>query len=183
MNPKGVLASVAVLTLAVVASAPAQQKEIAGEMVTVKGLVEAIDHSNRVLTLKMEDGEFENITVPKGAEGFDEVKIGDTLQVRYYDNVTVRVKKPGEPDVNEAEIGAIPSGAPSPSGTISAQRRMTVKITELDHEKGVVTVEGPNGYKYSRRIEDKKAARKLKVGDRIDMTWTEAVQIAVIPGT
>ena len=57
---------------------------------------------------------------------------------------------------------------------------MTVTVTEMDLEKGVATVEGPNGYKYSRRIEDKEAAKKVKVGDKIDMTWTEAVQISVL---
>jgi ribosomal 50S subunit-recycling heat shock protein len=182
MSLKSVMASTAVLALALVVAAPAQQREIAGDMTTIKGMVEAIDHSNRVLTLKMDDGEFENVTIPKSAERFDEVKIGDTLQVRYYDNVTVRLKDAGEPDVNEAEIGAGAAESGSPAGHIATQRRMTVKVTELDHQKGVVTVEGPNGYKYSRRIEDKKAAQKVKVGDRIDMTWTEAVQIAIIPG-
>lgn len=182
MSLKKILVATCALTLAAATVTLAQQKEIAGDMATVKGLVEAVDHSNRILTLKMEDGEFENVTVPKGAERFDEIKVGDTLQVRYYDNVTVRLKEPGEPDVNEAELGASSPGAASPSGTIAAQRRMTVTVTELDLEKGVVTVEGPNGYKYSRRIEDKKAAKKVKVGDKIDMTWTEAVQIAIIPG-
>jgi hypothetical protein len=182
MNLKSTLAVTAVLMLVVVALAPAQQKEIPGDMTTVKGTVEAIDHSSRVLTLKMGDDEFENINIPKGPQRFDEIKIGDTLQVRYYDNVTIRMKEPGEPDVNEAGAAAVPSRTASPGGTISAQRRMTVKVTELDLEKGVATVEGPNGYKYSRRIQDKEAAKKLKVGDRIDMTWTEAVQIAIIPG-
>ncbi len=182
MSLKKILVATCALTLAAATVTLAQQKEIAGDMATVKGLVEAVDHSNRILTLKMEDGEFENVTVPKGAERFDEIKVGDTLQVRYYDNVTVRLKEPGEPDVNEAELGASSPRAASPSGTIAAQRRMTVTVTELDLEKGVVTVEGPNGYKYSRRIEDKKAAKKVKVGDKIDMTWTEAVQIAIIPG-
>jgi hypothetical protein len=30
--------------------------------------------------------------------------------------------------------------------------------------------------------QDDKAAKKLKVGDKLDMTWTEAVQISVIRG-
>ena len=182
MKLKSVLAAAAVLTLAVALPALAQQTEIAGDLVTVKGSVEAIDHTNRVLTLKMEDGEFENITIPKGAERFDEVKVGDTLQVRYYDNVTVRLKEPGEAPVDTAELGAVAAdAASSPGGTIAAQRKMTVTVTKLDLEKGVATVEGPHGYKYSRRIQDKEAAKKIKVGDKLDMTWTEAVQITVNP--
>jgi Cu/Ag efflux protein CusF len=182
MSLKKTLVAVCALTLAAATVTLAQQREIAGDMTTVKGVVEAIDHSARVLTLKMDDGEFKNIDVPKGAARFDEVKIGDTLQVRYYDNVTVRLKEPGEPDVNSAELGAGPSDSGNPGGHVAAQRKMTVKVTAIDLEKGVATVEGPNGYKYSRRIEDKKAAKKVKVGDKIDMIWTEAIQIAIIPG-
>ena len=182
MRLKNVLAAAAVVTLAMAGVALAQQTEIAGEMVEVKGTVEAIDHTNRVLTLKLEDGEFESLTIPKGAERFDEIEVGDGVQVRYYDNVTVRLKEPGEAPVDTAEVGATPADAASPAGTIAAQRKMTVTVTELDLEKGVVKVEGPHGYKYSRRIQDKEGAKKLKVGDKIDMTWTEAVQIAIIPG-
>ena len=182
MSLKRTLVPALALTLAAATVTLAQQKEIAGDMVTVKGSVEAIDHAKRVLTVKTEDGEFTNIDIPKGAERFDEVKVGDTLQVRYYDNVTIRLKDPGEADVNTAEVGAGRSESAGPGGHIATQRKMTVTVTALDLEKGVATVEGPNGYKYSRRIEDKEAAKKVKVGDKIDMTWTEAVQISIIPG-
>ena len=181
MSLKNALVATAALTLAVALPALAQQKEIAGDMVTVKGTVEAIDHTNRVLTLKMEDGEFENLTAPQGAERFDEVEVGDTVQIRYYDNVTVRLKEPGEPAVDEAEVGAGRAESATAGGHIATQRKMTVTVTELDLAKGVVTVEGPHGYKYSRRIQDKEVAKKIKKGDRLDMTWTEAVQITVNP--
>jgi hypothetical protein len=181
MKLKIVGATVAVLALAAALPVLAQQAEIPGDMVTVKGTVEAIDHTNRVLTLKMEDGEFDSIEIPKGAKRFDEVKVGDTVQVRYYDNVTARLKEPGEPPVDTAEVGATPSGAAAPGGTISAQRKMTVTVTAIDHEKGVATYEGPHGYKYSRRLQNGELAKKLKVGDRLDVTWTEAVQISVNP--
>jgi hypothetical protein len=181
MRLKGILAVAAVLALAVALPALAQQTEIAGDMVTVKGTVEAIDHTNRVLTLKMEDGEFDSITIPKGAKRFDEVKVGDTLQIRYYDNVTARLKEPGEPAVDTAEVGATPSESASPGGTISTQRKMTVTVTAVDREKGVATYEGPHGYKYSRRLQNSELAEKIKAGDRLDVTWTEAVQISVNP--
>jgi hypothetical protein len=181
MKLKSILAAAAVLALAAALPVLAQQTEIPGDMVTVKGTVEAIDHTNRVLTLKLEDGEFDSIEVPEGAKRFDEVKVGDTIQVRYYDNVTARLKEPGEAPVDTAEVGATPSASASPGGTISAQRKMTVTVTAIDHEKGVATYEGPHGYKYSRRLQNTELANKLKVGDRLDVTWTEAVQISVNP--
>jgi hypothetical protein len=181
MKLKLVCAAAAVLALAVALPALAQQTEIAGDMVTVKGTVEAIDHTNRVLTLKMEDGEFDSITIPNGAKRFDEVKVGDTIQIRYYDNVTARLKDPGEPAVDTAEVGATPAESASPGGTVSTQRKMTVTVTAVDRENGVATYEGPHGYKYSRRLQNSELAKKIKAGDRLDVTWTEAVQISVNP--
>ena len=74
----------------------AQVKELPGERVTKTGTVEAIDHKARVLTLKNEKGEMVTVDVPAAAPRFDAVKVGDKVTVTYYDNVTVRLKKPGE---------------------------------------------------------------------------------------
>lgn len=181
MKAKNALAALAVLTFGVAALAGAQQKELAGEMTTVKGTVEAIDHAQRVLTLKTEEGEYVTLDVPSGAKRFDEVEVGDAVQTRYYDNVTVRIKDPGEKDLDSAEASVKRATGAHPGATVSTQRSMTVKVTAIDHVKGVATYEGPHGYKYSRRIQDKEMAKKVKVGDKLDVTWTEAVQISVIP--
>jgi len=181
MTKTKALTAAAVLTFAVAALAGAQQKEIAGDMKTVTGTVEAIDHAQRVLTLKIEGDEFVTLDIPNAAKRFDEVKIGDKVQTRYYDNVTVRIKDPGEKDVDMASAKVTPSDSARPGATVSAQRSMTVTITAIDSETGSATYEGPRGYKYSRRIQDKEMANKVKVGDKLDVTWTEAVQISVIP--
>ena len=54
-----------VLALVLAATAGAQVKEIPGEKITASGVVEAIDHSSRVLTLKDEDGEFVTVDVSR----------------------------------------------------------------------------------------------------------------------
>ena len=51
-------------------------------------------------------------------------------------------------------------------------------VTAMDPKAKSITVTGPNGYKYSRRVADKKAFEQLKVGDRLDMTWTNALLIS-----
>jgi len=48
--------------------------------------------SNRLpVTVFDEDGELVTVDVPAGARRFDEIKVGDKVTARYYDNVTVRV--------------------------------------------------------------------------------------------
>ncbi len=42
-----------------------------------------------------------------------------------------------------------------------------------------ITFSGPNGWTYSSRVEDKKALATVKVGDKVDITWTEALLLSL----
>jgi hypothetical protein len=59
------------------------------------------------------------------------------------------------------------------------QRAITATVTALDRKASTITVVGPNDWKYSSRVEDKKALEKVKVGDRLDMIWTDALLISL----
>jgi len=160
----------------------AQTKTLEGDAVVRTVTVEAIELSTRTLTVKGDKGVYETLVAGPDVARFQELKVGDKIRVHYYENVVVRVKKPGEEavDVDSAALTKNKSGA-RPGGTAATQRTITVTITEMDAKKGTVTVKGPNGYNYSRKVDDKKALSKLKVGDQLDMTWTEAMLIAVDP--
>lgn len=167
------------LCLAVAAGAAAQAKEIPGESITASGTVEAIDHTKRVLTLKTEEGDFVTIDVPKQAARFPEIKVGDKVTARYYDNVVVRLKKPGEAAVNQLEGAVTPGAGAKPGATVAAQHTMTATVEAIDPKVPSIKFKGPKGWSYSRRVLDKKVLEQVKVGDRVDFTWTEAVTIEV----
>jgi Cu/Ag efflux protein CusF len=170
----------AVLALALAAAAPAQIKEIPGDTVTASGTVEAIDHTSRVLTIKdAETGELVTVDVPAGAKRFDEIKVGDKVTARYYDNVTVRLKKPGEAKVNAGEAAITPGAGAKPGATLAAQHTMTATVEAIDAKVPSITFKGPKGWKYSRRVQDKNVLKQVKVGDQVDFTWTEAVTVEV----
>jgi vancomycin resistance protein YoaR len=169
----------AVLALALAASARAQVKEIPGDMVTVSGTVEAIDHTKRVLTMKNEKGEFTTVDVPADVKRFNEIKVGDTITAKYYDTVSVRLKKPGEAAVNTDTAGKTAATGAKPGTTVASQRTMTAVIEAIDPKIPSITFKGPNGWKYSRRVADKEALKQVKVGDQVDFVWTEAVILEV----
>jgi plastocyanin len=156
-----------------------QIKTVPGEKVTKSGTVEAIDHKARVLSLASASGELVTIDVPASVERFDQVKVGDKVNVTYYDNVTVRLKKPGEAPVNTLTGALTPTEGAKPGGTLGAQRTMTATIEAIDPKVPSITFTGPQGWKYSRRVEDKNVLKQVKVGDQVDFTWTEAVLINV----
>ncbi len=160
------------------ALAAAQIKTIPGDAVTLTATIEAIERASRLVTLKDPDGTLTTITVPDDIKRFNELKVGDIITARYYENVTLRVKAPGEKDVDTTQ-GALTRGKGGrPSGTAAAQRTITATITAIDPKVPSITLSGPNNWTYSSRIVDRNVLKQVKVGDKLDITWTEAVMLS-----
>lgn len=175
---KKILAALLTTTVFLPAIAAAQIKTLMGETVTVSATVDAIERSSRSLTLRAPDGKLTTITVPADVKRFDALKVGDTLTAKYYENIVVRVKQPGEKDVDSASGGVTKSGGQKPGATVAAQRTITATVTAIDPKIPSISLSGPNNWTYSSRVADKKALAQVKVGDRLDLTWTEAVLIS-----
>jgi len=158
--------------------AVAQIKTLPGDSITVTATVESIERSSRLLTLKRPDGAMETIKVPAEVKRFDELKVGDTITATYYENVVLRVMRPDEKDVNTSSESLTPSGGKRPGATAAAQRRVSATITAIDPAIPSITLSGPNNWKYTSRVEDKAALKQVKVGDRLEITWTGAVMIS-----
>jgi hypothetical protein len=157
--------------------AMAQTKTVTGESKTVTATVEAIEASSRTLTLKQPDGTYVETVVPESVKRFSQIKVGDKITARYYENIVLCLKKPGEKDVDTAAKATTP--AEGPAGTRAKQRTISATITAIDPSVPSITFTGPNGWKYSSRVQDKEALAKVKVGDKVDITWTEATLISV----
>jgi hypothetical protein len=159
-----------------VAVAHAQTKTITGETKTVTATVESIEQSTRSITLKGPEGNYVTMTVPQSVTRFDNIKVGDTVTARYYESLILRLKPEGEAAVDTDSAKVTPSaGRELPGGTAATQRTITATITAIDPNVPSITFSGPNNWKYTSRVEDKKALAKVKVGDKVDITWTQAL--------
>lgn len=167
------------LMAAFAAPAAAQTKTLQGEMKTVTATIEAIERSTREVTLKEQNGEYATIKVGPEVTKFDQLKVGDKVTAKYYDNIVLRLKLPGEKDVDSDSAALTPGARTAPGVTAATQRTITATITQIDMKVPSITFTGPNNWKYSSRVEDKVALSKVKVGDKVDITWTEAVLISV----
>jgi hypothetical protein len=177
------LASALVTSALLLTSNPAvaQSRTIEGDSISVTVTIEAIEQSTRTLTVKDDKGIYETIEAPPEMKRCSVLEVGDKITARYYDNVVVRVKKPGEAAVDVDSAALTKGQGQRPAGTAATQKTMTVTIAAMDPKARSITVKGPNGYNYSRKVEDKKAFDQLKVGDQLDLTWTEAMLISVDP--
>ena len=105
----------AVVLMAMAQTAMAQSRTVSSETRTETATVEAIEASTRTITLKKSDGTFVTTWAGPDIKRFEEVKIGDKVNARYYENVVVRLKQPGEPDADSEDKGHDDVFRPAPA--------------------------------------------------------------------
>jgi hypothetical protein len=160
----------------------AQNKTVASEVRVETGIVEAIDPSTRTVTIKKADGTVVSTVAGPDIKRFEEVKVGDKITARYYENIILRLKQPGESEVASATKGTTGSSQEMPGGSRTKQMTLSVTITAIDPATPSITFTGPEGWKYTSKVQDTEALAKVKVGDKIDIVWTEALLVALERG-
>jgi len=80
----------------ITARAPKGEKPagVAVETVDVSATVQAIDKKKRTVTLKGPDGKLVTTRVDKSVEGFDNLKVGDSIHARFTEAIAISVEKP-----------------------------------------------------------------------------------------
>jgi Cu/Ag efflux protein CusF len=143
--------------------------------------IDAIDKTSRLVTLKDKDGATETVYCGPEVKRFDELKVGDTITVRYYESIAYAIRKPGQPSGLPATTGTqITRGQGArPGGTIARQETATVTIKAIDPKTPSVTVLTEDGRTVSFKVEDKNNLKDVKVGDKVEITYTEAAMISV----
>ena len=78
----------------------AQAKTVTSQLRTETATVESTEASTRTVTLKKPDGTYVTTVAGPDITRFDEIKVGDKVTARYYENLVIRLKKPGESEVD-----------------------------------------------------------------------------------
>jgi Cu/Ag efflux protein CusF len=156
----------------------AQTKELRGQTVTVTATVEAVETATRTITLKLPQGTYVDVVAPSSETKFSEIKVGDQITATYYQNVVLRVKKPGERSADRDTTSGKGAGEKNPAVSPSTQRTITATITAIDLQVPSISFSGPNNWTYSSRVEDRKALQSVKVGDKVDIMWTVALLVS-----
>jgi len=173
----------AAVLVAMPGTAMAQAKTVRSEMRTETATVESIDPATRTVTLKKPDGTYVQVVAGPDIKRFDEIKAGDKVNARYYENVVIRVKRPGEPETLSQVKGTTGSEQTMPGGTKAKQTTITATISAIDMNTPSITFTGPSGFNYTSKVQDTDALAKVKVGDKVDIVWTEAMLVSLEPGS
>jgi Cu/Ag efflux protein CusF len=157
----------------------AQAPPPVSDSVTIKATIEAIDKTAKTVTLKGPKGNLVEVDA-SGAPRFDQLKVGDVVSATYYESVAVRIRKPGEP-APAAGSDAVTPRAGAPGATAARQRTVSVVVQAIDASIPSVTIKTADGRVMSFRVQNPKNLEGVKVGDTVDVTYTEALLVKVDP--
>jgi Cu/Ag efflux protein CusF len=147
----------------------------------VTGTIEAIDSAKREVTVRI-DGQLHTFAVKPDVKRFSELKVGDKLSAEYHEATLMAVRQPGEKapqPMASGEIQRVPGQAVNPSGALVAQQVASVVVKAIDHKTSSVTVETSDGRTVTLKAEHPERLKMIKVGDKIDITYTEALIVRV----
>jgi hypothetical protein len=183
----------ALVSLAAVAVVPLAAAQSAGsaDVLTATVTVDAIDKAQRMVTVRDERGRKDTFHAPAEMQRFDELKVGDRINMTYYQGVAFEVRKrdaaapatveaPAEKPVGTSGTTEITRGAgPLPSGAITQRRTATVTVKATDLPNQLLTVWLPSGRVATHKVQDPEMLKGIVADDKIDITYAEGLLIEV----
>jgi Cu/Ag efflux protein CusF len=152
---------------------------VASAAVQLTATVVEIDHKKREVTLKAADGREETFVVDEAAKNLDQVKKGDVLVVTYAEALAYEVKKPGAGSTGITAGAAVAKPGEKPAGVVARETKVTVTITAIDEKAPTVTFKGPQGNTRTIKVKDPAKLKDVKVGDQVEITYTQALALTV----
>lgn len=173
-------AMLAILFAAVTSAGQAQTLTKEGT-ITGSATITAIDHATRSLTLRNDKGEEDTFTASPDVTRFDQLKVGDKIRLTYHESLVLQLRKPGTASNSPSDALAAGQTKSVPGAAIAAQQTRTVTVKAVDPTVPSITVVTADGRTVTRKVEDKRNIENVAVGDRIDITYTQAVVVNAEP--
>ena len=149
----------------------------------VSAEITGLDKAKRVITLKGPQGNSFDIVAGDEVKNFDKLKVGDVVSARYVESITLEVKKTtvakADPVVREGVVRS--KTGEQPAGAVMREVTAIVDVTAVDPAKSTITIKGPTGNVRTLNVKNPDQFKVVKVGDHIEVTYTEALAVNVEP--
>jgi hypothetical protein len=147
--------------------------------VTVTATVASIDPKTRAVTLKNDAGKEYSFIAEPYVKNLSQVKVGDLVTVTYTEAIAWSLKKDNAMTASSSEsMSSAPAGQ-KPGMAAGSKTTVTVTITAIDPKAPSVTFTGPAGHTETVKVKDPKKLEGVNVGDKVDITYTEALAVKV----
>ena len=151
------------------------------EAVTVTAEVYGIEKIDRTLWLIFPDGNIVEIDVSEDAKNFNQIGLGDIVNITYYESVAIYLGSPGE--LPKEETGSMILRAPegdAPAGIAVEVTDISGSVVSIDKESRYITLKGPLGNHLTTYVDESASYfDELNVGDTIHIRYTKTVAVDV----
>jgi len=164
----------------VVASEPGKAAMVT--TVEVTALVVGIEKATRTVTLKGPKGRTVDVVAGDEVRNFDQIRVGDSVQVKYVEALSLELKKTkGKPDAT-GEVAAVRAepGA-RPAGAVGRQVTVLADVVAVDPKKSIISLKGPRGNVVDLNVQNPDQFKVVKKGDQVEAVYTEALAVSVTP--
>ncbi len=153
------------------------------QTVDVSAEIIAINKATRTITLKGPQGNSVDVVASNEVKKFDQLKVGDIVSARYVEALTLELKKTTAPSAEAVVREGVARSKPGeqPAGAAARQVTAIVDVTAVDPVKSTITIKGPAGNVRTLNVKNPDQFKVVKVGDHIEVTYTEALAINVEP--
>jgi Cu/Ag efflux protein CusF len=153
--------------------------------VQASATVTKIDVATRTLTLKTDSVEEIPLEASAAVRNLPQVKVGDRVTVTYFEAIGATMRKPGDSTDATVDLGAGRTEAGQrPGGVVATVQTLPVTIVSVDTKASTVKFYAADKQVRTitvKRPESKAYIARLKVGDEVIVTYSEAVAIEVKP--
>ena len=134
-----------------------------------------------MVTLLRSDGQRVRFRVSDEVRNLAQVRKGDQVTVTYYESIALHLRKPGhgrtgvtvDEDAARAQAGELPAGA------VAREVTVTSKVVGIDRQNRSATLQLPDKERITFPVEDPSRLDRVRVGDLVQLTYREAIAIAV----
>ncbi len=152
------------------------------EVVKLTATVTALDKATRDVTLKGPQGNELTLTAGPDVKNFDQIKVGDQVNVDFIQALTLELKKGGGLVVARTEQKGAVAAKPGekPAAALGRQVTIVADVIGVDPAKQTITLKGPK-QTVDMRIPDPEQFKRIAKGDQVEATYTQAVAMALTP--
>jgi hypothetical protein len=157
-------------------------------LIEMVATITAIDMEKRLVTIEGPDGD--SIVVQAGDEvkNLPQVEVGDKVVIKYFESITADIVKLGKDETLGTEVRGARASAPlgeKPGGAGVVEMTRRVEVVFVDPIQQYISVRSPD--RGLRKISLKESPdlqhylKELKQGDVIEVKYTDAMAIEVVP--
>jgi hypothetical protein len=150
------------------------------DTITASATIQAIDKATRDITYVTSDGLTDTFTAGPAVRNFDQLAVGDQVNIKFQEAVAVYLGKDAAPSADAGGgIAAAPLGA-TPGGVALGAAQLTVKVLELDKETRQAKLELPNNVIRQVKVRDGLDLSQVQVGDSVTVAIAQGLAIEVV---